>query len=74
MNSQLGKLLVILGLALAGLGALLWLGPKLGIFSWLGKLPGDFSWRGKNFSFYFPLGTSILISLLLTLIFWLFRR
>lgn len=74
MNPQLGKLLVILGLALAGLGALLWLGPKLGIMGWLGKLPGDFSYRGKNFSFYFPLGTSILISLLLTLIFWLFRK
>ncbi|MBU1157399.1 MAG: DUF2905 domain-containing protein [Proteobacteria bacterium] len=74
MNPQLGKLLVILGLALAGLGALLWLGPKLGIFGWLGKLPGDFSYRGKNFSFYFPLGTSILISLVLTLIFWIFRK
>ena len=74
MPPQLGKLLVILGLALAGLGALLWLGPKLGIFSWLGKLPGDFSYRGKNFSFYFPLGTSILVSLVLTLLFWLFRK
>lgn len=74
MTPQLGKLLVILGLALAGLGALLWLGPKLGITGWLGKLPGDFSYRGKNFSFYFPLGTSILISLLLTLLFWLFRK
>jgi Protein of unknown function (DUF2905) len=74
MNPQLGKLLVILGLVIAGLGAALWLGPKLGLFSWLGKLPGDFSYRGKNFSFYFPLGTSILISLVLTLLFWLFRK
>ncbi|MBU2518515.1 MAG: DUF2905 domain-containing protein [Proteobacteria bacterium] len=74
MTPQLGKMLFILGLAIAGLGALLWLGPKLGLFGWLGKLPGDFSYRGKNFSLYFPLGTSILISLVLTLLFWLFRR
>lgn len=74
MTLQLGKLLIILGLAMAGLGVVLWLGPKLGIFGWLGKLPGDFSCRGKSFSFYFPLGTSILISLVLTLIFWLFRK
>jgi ribose/xylose/arabinose/galactoside ABC-type transport system permease subunit len=71
---QLGKILVILGLALAGLGAVLWLGRGWGLFSWLGRLPGDFSWRGKNFSFYFPLGTSLLLSLVLTLLFWLFRR
>ncbi len=74
MPPQLGKLLVILGLAIAGLGAGLWLGPKLGLFNWLGKLPGDFAFRGKNFSFYFPLGTSIVISLVLTLLFWLFRK
>ncbi|MCF8034358.1 MAG: DUF2905 domain-containing protein [Desulfarculaceae bacterium] len=74
MTPQLGKMLVIVGLAMAGLGALLWLGRGWGLFSWLGKLPGDFSYKGKNFSFYFPLGTSIAISLGLTLLFWLFRK
>ena len=71
---QLGKLLVIVGLALAGLGALLWLGRGWGLFSWLGKLPGDFSFKGKNVSFYFPLGTSLVLSVVLTLLLWLFRK
>ena len=41
---------------------------------WLGKLPGDLSFKRGNFSFYFPLGTCILISIILTLIMYLFRR
>ncbi|MFZ4858859.1 MAG: DUF2905 domain-containing protein [Desulfuromonadaceae bacterium] len=41
---------------------------------WLGKLPGDIFVRKENYSFYFPLGSCILISLLLSLIMWLFRR
>ena len=41
---------------------------------WLGRLPGDFYFKGKNFSFYFPLATSLLISIILTLIFWLIGR
>ena len=40
----------------------------------LGRLPGDFAYRGKNFSFYFPLGTSILISIVLSLLFYLFSH
>jgi hypothetical protein len=50
---------------------LLFLGQRLG----LGRLPGDFSWRGKNFSFHFPLATSLLVSLVLTLLInlWLGR-
>jgi hypothetical protein len=45
-----------------------------GKIPFLGKLPGDFLIRGKNFSFYFPLTTSILISVILTLILWLINR
>ena len=64
----MGKLLVFVGLAIAGLGLLMMLG--LPLF----HLPGDFAVRRGNFSFYFPLATSIVLSILLTLLFSLFRR
>jgi len=64
----MGKLLVLIGLAIAGLGLLVMLGLPLG------RLPGDIAVRRGNFSFYFPLATSIILSILLTLIFNLFRR
>ena len=68
---ELGKLLVVLGLLLAGTGFFLWkLSGKLP----LGRLPGDIAIEKPGFSFYFPLGTCLLISLLLTLVMWLFRR
>jgi DUF2905 family protein len=63
-----GKLLVFVGLCIAGLGLLMMLG--LPLF----RLPGDFAVRRGNFSFYFPLATSIVLSILLTLLFTLFRR
>jgi hypothetical protein len=63
-----GKLLVFVGLCIAGLGLLMMLG--LPLF----RLPGDFAVRRGNFSFYFPLATSIVLSILLTLLFSLFRR
>jgi hypothetical protein len=69
---QFGRLLVIMGVFLAVLGFVLILGPKLPFR--LGRLPLDFHYRRDNFSFYFPLGTSILLSLLLTLIFGLLNR
>jgi len=69
--SDLGRLLIVLGVILVVVGALFQLAPKL---PWLGRLPGDLSFKRGNFSFYFPLGTCILISIILTLIFWLFRR
>jgi hypothetical protein len=69
--SDLGRFLVIAGVVLLVLGLILWLGPKI---PWLGKLPGDISYRRGNFSFYFPLGTCILISVILTLILYLFRK
>ncbi|MFA5193505.1 MAG: DUF2905 domain-containing protein [Verrucomicrobiia bacterium] len=64
--NDVGKMLV-----LAGVGALLWLGPKL---PWLGRLPGDLSVERSNFRFYFPMTTCIIVSLLLTLAAWSFRR
>jgi hypothetical protein len=69
---QLGRLLVISGVVLAIVGFILMLGPKLPFR--LGRLPLDFHYQRDNFSFYFPLGTSILISVLLTLIFGLLNR
>ncbi|OFW17506.1 MAG: hypothetical protein A3F69_00955 [Acidobacteria bacterium RIFCSPLOWO2_12_FULL_66_10] len=64
----MGRTLVLLGLAIAGLGLLMMAGVPLG------RLPGDFAVRRGNFSFYFPLATSIILSIILTLIFAFFRR
>ena len=64
----MGKTLVLLGLAIAGLGLLIVAGVPLG------RLPGDFAVRRGNFSFYFPLATSIVLSIILTLFFAFFRR
>ena len=64
-------MLVIAGLLIAAIGALLWSGLGKG---WLGRLPGDIHYTKNNFSFYFPLTTSILISVVLTLLFNLFNR
>ena len=70
--SDLGKTLVVAGLALAALGAILWLGN--GKLSWLGRLPGDIHFERPNFRFSFPLTTCLLVSALLTVILWLLRR
>jgi hypothetical protein len=66
MVEELGKLLVIVGLFFILFGALLLVGGKLFSSLPLGKLPGDILIKKENFVFYFPLGTSLLISLLLT--------
>ena len=70
--NNLGKPLIIMGLILLAVGLLVSFSPKLP--TWLGRLPGDISIRRENFSFYFPLATCLLISLLLSFILWLFRR
>jgi hypothetical protein len=72
-TSGFGKILLAVGLIIAGLGLLFILGGKVP-FGWLGRLPGDFSFKGRNFTFYFPLATSILVSILLTLLLWLISR
>ncbi len=77
-----GKILIGIGLGIVVLGVLFVVVdriPGLGsAFSWLGKLPGDISIKRDNFSFYFPIATSIVLSVFLSLLFylvgWLFRR
>jgi DUF2905 family protein len=69
---QLGRMLLVMGGVLAVLGLLMMLGPKLPFR--IGRLPLDFHYQRDNFSFYVPLGTSILLSLLLTLVFSLLNR
>lgn len=64
----MGKTLVLVGLGLAGLGLLIMAGIPFG------RLPGDIMVRRGHFSFYFPLATSIVLSILLSLLFALFRR
>ena len=71
MYNDLGKVLIVLGLLLVGIGLLMTFGVK---FGFLGRLPGDIRIERENFTFFFPLGTCLLISLLLSMLFWLFRR
>jgi hypothetical protein len=71
MFDSLGKLLILFGVVLALLGGLLLLVGKV---PFLGRLPGDIAIRRGNWSFYFPLTTSIVISILLTLLLSLFGR
>ena len=68
----MGRVLIVVGVVLALLGFLLTFGPKLPFR--LGRLPLDIHYQRDNFRFYFPLGTSILLSLLLTLVFGLLNR
>ena len=69
--TELGKFLLITGIIIAVIGALLWSGVGKG---WLGKLPGDIRYTKGNFSFYFPIVTCLLVSAILTLVLWLFRK
>jgi hypothetical protein len=64
-------MLILLGVFIILMGLLLLLGEKI---PWIGRLPGDIIIRKKNFTFYFPLATSILISIILALLFTLFRK
>jgi len=68
----MGRLLVVAGLLLAGIGLLLILGDKLPFR--IGRLPGDIVYKGKNTTFYFPLMTGIILSVLLSLVMWLIGR
>jgi len=73
--AELGKALLGLGILLVIVGAALLFAGRFGVP--LGRLPGDISYRGKNVSLFFPLGTSILVSVVLSVIFYLislFRR
>ena len=68
----MGRVLIILGIILLAAGLLITLGERLPIR--IGRLPGDIVIRGKNSVFYFPLMTSILLSVLLSLLLWVFSR
>lgn len=68
---DLGKVLVIIGLLIAGIGALLWSGVGRG---WIGRLPGDIHYTRDNFSFHFPIVTCVVISIIVSVILWLFRK
>ncbi|MDH5203537.1 MAG: DUF2905 domain-containing protein [Nitrospirota bacterium] len=67
----IGKFLIIFGIIIVAVGGLLLISEKI---PWIGRLPGDIIIQKKNFTFYFPLATSILISLILTLFFWIISR
>jgi hypothetical protein len=79
---SLGKLLIGIGSIIAVVGVLLLIADRTPVISnllgWFGKLPGDISIKRDNFSLFFPLGTSIVLSVILSLVFyllsWIFRR
>ena len=68
---ELGKLLIVFGVVLVVLGLALWSGFGA---SWLGRLPGDIRIERSNSTFYFPIVTCIIISVVLSIIFSFFRR
>ncbi len=68
---NLGKFLIILGVIITAVGGILLFAGKI---PWIGRLPGDILIQRKHYTVYFPLATSILISLIITLIFWLVGR
>jgi len=70
--SDPGRVLIGIGLLMAAVGAAVLLLGKSGLP--LGRLPGDLTWRGKHAIVYFPMGTSILLSVALSLVFWLLSR
>jgi Protein of unknown function (DUF2905) len=70
MNRELGRLLIVLGGVMLLAGIVLMAAGRLGV----GRLPGDLIYKRGNFTFYFPLMTSILLSIVLSLILWVFRR
>ncbi len=69
--SEIGKLLIVFGVLIAVVGVVIVVAGRL---PWIGRLPGDIYVRRGSFTIYFPLATSILVSLALTLVFWLFGR
>jgi len=73
MPPNLGKMLIVIGIMIVAAGVIVLLAERFSFFR-IGRLPGDIVYRRGNFSFYFPWVTSILISLLVTLLFWIFGR
>lgn len=69
---ELGRVLLILGAVMVALGALFYFGGRLPFR--LGRLPGDITYRGEHTTFYFPIVTCIVVSVGLTLLFWIIGR
>ena len=69
--NQAGKTIILVGLMIVAVGVFVSYGDRLPFR--IGRLPGDFSFGGKNSRVYIPLGTSLLLSLVLSLLIWLFR-
>lgn len=72
MGMNLGRLFIVAGLVLVGLGLAIVVLNRLNLP--LGRLPGDVVWRGKNTTFYFPWVTCLVVSLLATILLWLANR
>ena len=68
---SIGKSLIIIGIVIVVIGVIVTLAGRI---PWLGRLPGDIHIKRENFTFYFPIATSIIISLILSFILWLFRK
>ena len=69
--APIGKMLVLLGVFMIVVGLFFWLGDKI---PWIGRLPGDILVKREKFTFYFPIVTCIIISIILTILFSLFRK
>lgn len=67
----MGKMLIVMGIVLIILGIIITVGPKI---PWIGRLPGDIIIKKEHFSFYFPITSCIIISIVLTLLFYLLRK
>lgn len=70
--AEIGKSIIFIGIVIVVIGIILLFSDKLPFN--LGKLPGDISYKKENFSFYFPITTSIIVSIVLSLLFYLFGR
>ncbi len=74
MNQQIGRILIIIGTAALITGIIFIYGEKLQILKYIGKLPGDINIKRENFSFYFPITTCIILSIIVSLIFSLITK
>ena len=74
MNQQTGRILLIAGTAAVIIGILFMYGEKFPVLKYLGKLPGDINIKRENFTFYFPVTTCILLSIIATIVFRLIAK
>lgn len=72
LKKMMSKWFILAGLGLIALGALIWLSEKMGFP--LFRLPGDIQYKGEHVQVYFPIVTSIIISIILSILFWIFNK